>query len=290
MAGNLSGISIYQQAQAATQATSAKTDSVKKSQGKAGENTTAAINRSNDVKVKEFSPLQSTSSLIPTTKAGYGTVIGDVELSDKAKDYYNKLKEKFHGMEFILVGKDQKSQVAKNVSAYGNANRQVVLIDEEKLERMATDESYRKKYENIIAGSQEKMAAAKNSLVSAGAVVKNFGMIVNEDGSTSFFATVQKDFKKQNDALKARQEKQKAEKKAAKEKADKKKAVEKKDEEKKAVENRVVEKEDNTDKTEWLDFESSSLEALVDKVSRYVFALSDNAILSDKGNSIDFRG
>lgn len=304
MAGNLSGISLYQQAAQATKTSSAASNSVKKSESKANEKVSSNRSSSSEVKVKEFSPLSSTSSLIPTTKAGYGTVIGDVELSDKAKDYYDKLKEKFHGMEFIVVSKDLKSEVAKNASAYGNATRQVVLIDEEKLERMATDESYRAKYEGIIAGSQEKLEAAKNSLISAGAVVKNFGMSINEDGSTSFFATIQKDFQKQNDALKARQKKHKAEKKAAEKKAAEKKA-EKNAEKKRAeksdaseikksdVDETSVENQDDifaVDGKAYLNFESSSLEALVDKVSRYVFNASDNALSLGKGANIDFRG
>lgn len=287
MTGNLSGISLYQQAARATKTNSAASNSVKNSESKATEKVNSNRSSSSEVKVKEFSPLSSASSLIPTTKAGYGTVIGDVELSDKAKNYYDKLKEKFHGMEFIVVSKDLKSEVAGNASAYGNANRQVVLIDEEKLERMATDESFRAKYEGIIAGSQEKLQAAKNSLISAGAVVKNFGMSISEDGSTSFFATIQKDFQKQNDVLKARQEKHKAEKKAAEKKAAEKKAE--KNAEKKKAENR----EDDVfaaDAKAYLNFESSSLEALVDKVSRYVFNASDNALSSEKGANIDFKG
>ena len=40
----------------------------------------------------------------------------------------------------------------------------VVLIDDAKLEQMANDESFRKKYEGIIAMSQAQMASARNSL------------------------------------------------------------------------------------------------------------------------------
>ena len=85
-------------------------------------------------------------------------------------------------MEFILVSKDMKSQAAANASKFGNANKPVVLIDEEKLEKMANDEAFRKKYEGIIAMSQTKLQEAKNSLVSSGATVKNFGMQVGSNG------------------------------------------------------------------------------------------------------------
>ena len=82
-------------------------------------------------------------------------------------------------MEFITVSKDMKAQVQMNAASYGNANKMVVLIDEEKLERMATDENFRKKYEGIIATSQAKMMQAKMGLTSSGASVKNFGMSVD---------------------------------------------------------------------------------------------------------------
>ena len=55
------------------------------------------------VETTEWKPVSEKSSLVPVTKEGYGTVVGDVKLSDKAKEYYAKLKEKFHGMDFILV-------------------------------------------------------------------------------------------------------------------------------------------------------------------------------------------
>ncbi len=103
------------------------------------------------VETKEWKGLTSESSLIPTTKAGYGTVVGDVKLSDKAKEYYAKLKEKFKGADFILVSKDNKEQVEKNASRYGSSAKPVVLIDDEKIEKMANDPEYAKKYEGIIA-------------------------------------------------------------------------------------------------------------------------------------------
>lgn len=310
MSGNLSGISNYQQAGQVYNTKASKsysTGSCVKNSAERVSDKYSTKEIDNDVTVKEYKPLSSTSSLIPTQKDGYGTVVGDVNLSDKAKEYYNKLKEKFHGMDFILVSNDMKSEVAKNYSAYGNANRQVVLIDEAKLERMATDEAYRKKYEGIIGSSVEKMNAAKNSLVSAGAVVKNFGMSVAEDGTTSFFATIQKDAKASNDALKARQAKKKEANKAAKKKAEakaKEKKAEERVKEKRAkaklkdeeLREELSEDEDDifADTHEYLNFESNSLEALIDKVSKYVYTASENAFLgsvdSTIGQSIDFRG
>ena len=248
------------------------------------------------VETKGFTPIDTKSSLVPKTTE-YGNTIGDVKLSDKAKDYYNQLKGKFHNMEFIAVSKDMKAQVQANAAAYGNANKMVVLIDEEKLERMATDESFRKKYEGIIAMSQTKMAEAKNSLTSSGASVKNFGMSVDSNGKESFFATVEKS----QDLQKKRIEKKAAEKKEQK-------AKEKKKAEKEAREERLQKAKDKKiDKTadeedpqniddgkEYVTIEAKSMDELLSKVQKYSYSEALNRVFTDSermvGGHVDFRG
>ena len=107
---------------------------------KSNQASSAKNTQSSKVETKSWSPIDTKSSLVPSM-TDYGMTIGNVELSDKAKDYLDKLKAKYHNMEFITVSKDMKAQVQQNAAAYGNANKMVVLIDEEKLERMATDEA-----------------------------------------------------------------------------------------------------------------------------------------------------
>lgn len=263
-----------------------KTDSAK-------ESTTAKVEE------KTWSPIEKNSSLIPS-KTEYGYSIGDVKLSDTAKDYYDKLKSKFHNMEFIAVSKDMKSQVQQNAAAYGNAKKMVVLIDEEKLERMATDENYRKKYEGIIAMSQSKITAAKNSLAGSGANIKNFGMSVDAEGKENFFATVGKS----QDIQKKRIEKKAAEKKEQKIK-EKKKADKKEKEEriqklrdkksgKAEAKEKDKEKVREADDEEYVSFEASTLDELVSKVSSYAYdnALSNVMTDSEKmlGTQVDFKG
>lgn len=258
---------------------------------------TSASKSDNNVTKSTWKPIDTTSSLVPKQTAGIGMTVGDVALSDKAKDYLGKLKSKFGNMEFITVSKDMKEQVKANAASYGNANKMVVLIDEEKLERMATDESYRKKYEGIIAMSQMKLQNAKNSLASSGANVKNFGMSVKEDGTTSFFATLEKS----SDAQAKRIEKQK-EKKAEAAKSKKraaKKAAEKKLEEKraeKAVEKKAEGKKNEADfdEKEYVRIEADSIEALMDKVSQYAYSSSESSVMTDEeqsvGQFVDFKG
>ncbi len=266
------------------------------------------------LKTKEWSPLSSNSPLVPTVKEGYGTVIGNVELSDKAKEYYNKLKSKFHSMDFILVGKAEKGRVAANASAYGNANKQVVLIDEEKLERMATDESFRKKYEGIIAMSQNKLAEMKNSLSSSGAAVKNFGISVDGDGRMSFFATLEQSREAQQKITEKHRAKAKAQHLKDKKIADKKANAERIEKLREKNHTAAAPKDDAADRPAeapdaataplpekeaeqpagYLDLWADSIEDLARSVSVYAFEQIDAADArkeqSTLGASIDFRG
>ena len=247
------------------------------------------------VETKTWSPIDTKSSLVPRNTE-YGSTIGDVQLSDTAKNYLDKLKSKFHGMEFITVSKDMKSQVQQNAAAYGNANKMVVLIDEEKLERMATDESFRNKYEGIIASSQAKMLQAKMGLSSSGLGVKNFGMSVDSNGNESFFATVNKS----QDLQKKRIEKKAAEKKQHK-------LEEKRKAEKKAQEDRINKaKEKKAEKTKDKDdteipedeeyeiIEANYLEDLLAKAQTYSYNSAASRVMTDTekmvGGRIDFKG
>ena len=256
--------------------------------------------QSSKVETKSWSPINTKSSLVPSM-TDYGMTIGNVELSDKAKDYLDKLKAKYRNMEFITVSKDMKAQVQQNAAAYGNANKMVVLIDEEKLERMATDEDFRKKYEGIIASSQAKMLQAKMGLTSSGANIKNFGMSVDSNGKESFFATV-------SDSLDL--QKKRIEKKAAEKKAEK--AKEKKEAEKEAREDRIQKAKDKKaekaepDKSKsdndidevndekYVMFEADSMEELLSKVQTYSYNSSSNKIMTASertvGTTIDFKG
>ncbi len=265
--------------------------------------------------LKAWNPISEGSSLIPR-KTDYGMTIGDVKLSEGAGDYYSKLKSKFGGMEFIVVSKDMKEQVKANAAMYGNAKKQVVLIDEEKLERMATDENYRNKYEGIIAMSQAKLTQAKNSLASTGANVKNFGMSVDEKGNESFFATVEKAGQAQKERIEKKaaekKEAKKAEKKAEQKKAEKerleKKAEARKAERKEAEEKLLEAGAENVpvegveageeaavaDDREYVTISSNSLNSLINKVQNYSFGNAADRVLTSAekmvGGHIDFKG
>lgn len=155
-----------------------------------------------------------------------GKTIGNPKLSDEASKYYEKLKAKYSNMDFILVSKDQKEYAKSQAASYANANKMVVLIDEEKIERMATDEKYRKQYEEIIANAASGLSQLSTKLSSTGANVKGYGMQVNDNGVATYFAVLEKS----STAQKERIEKKAAQKKEAA-RAEKKKTEKKKQEE-----------------------------------------------------------
>jgi len=156
----------------------------------------------------------------------YGKTIGEPKLSDEAKKYYDSLKEKYNNLEFILVDSKSKDYAQANSAKYANAAKTVVLIDEEKIEKMATDENYRKKYEAILSGAVAQMTQLQERFEDAGVNVKGFGIQINDDGTASYFAVLQKasDNQKARIAAKAEEkleEKKKASKEAKKEQQEK---------------------------------------------------------------------
>ncbi len=300
---NLYGVSAYQQTNQTWSQSAKKKEGVSKKQSVDNSSSEAVSKDNTEIKKSTWRSFDTSSSLVPSSKDGIGLAIGDVQLSDKAKQYYNELKAKFGNMEFIAVSQDMKSQVQANAASYGNANKQVVLIDDAKLEQMANDESFRKKYEGIIAMSQSQLANAKNSLTSSGAIVKSFGMSVNSDGSTSFFATLEKS----SDAQAKKLQKKQAEKKAAK--AKEKKQTEKKAREEKLEKTREEQKEkrkeiaDNRDKDdiidksadkEYMEIKADSIEDLISQVSRYVYENSSKSVMTEEekavGQNFDLKG
>lgn len=162
-----------------------------------------------------------------------GRTIGEPKLSDKALKYYEQLKKKFSNMDFILVSPDKKEEVERNKGMYASSKELLVLIDSDKIERMAEDEAYRKKYEGILAGATAQVAQMKLSLGTNASRVSSFGMTFDDHGNASFFAVVDKSLALQQDRIAAKREENVKTKKEEAKKAEKKRAEEKRAERKK---------------------------------------------------------
>lgn len=211
-----------------------------------------------------------------TESKDLGKTIGDPKLSKEAQKYYEKLKKKYGNYDFILVSKDQKTNAQANAAKYANNIKTVVLIDEEKIERMATDESYRKKYEGILSGATAQLQQLKSSVEKSGAAVKEYGMQVNDGGTTSFFAVLRKSSSDQKSRIQKSAEK-KAEKKQEKERLEKSK------------ESRT----ESEDDTQTITLTANSVEELMDKIGEYTFVERSNEVRTDReklmGQHVDYK-
>ncbi len=151
-----------------------------------------------------------------TEVTGPGTY-GKPELSEKAMDYYNALKKKYGNLNFVLVASDKKQEAEMMKGSFANSKNLTVLIDTDKIERMATDEKFRAQYEGILNNAQSGLSQMKTQLGSTGANVKAYGMSINDKGTASFFAVIDKSMAAQRERIeKKAEEKAKAKKEEAK--------------------------------------------------------------------------
>ncbi len=224
------------------------------------------------------------------TTGNYGKMIGKAKLSEEGAKYYEELKKKYSNMDFVLVSKDMKDYAKQNASSFGNPNRMVVLIDEEKIERMATDENYRAKYEGLIAKAQSQMPQLKSAMQTKPGI-KTIGMQVGDDGKASFFAVMSKSNTDMTDKM---QEKRAAKKKA--EKAAEKKEIKKEQQEK--IKEKLTEKADKSpgeeDEEDYVILQADSVEELLKKIDDYNFSMRADSVQTPYeksiGQTIDFKG
>lgn len=165
---------------------------------------------------------------------GAGTY-GNPKLSQTALDYYNSLKKKYGNLNFVLVASDKKQEAEMMKGSFASPNGLTVLIDTDKIERMATDEAYRKKYEAILSNATSGLSQMKTQLGSMANNVKAYGMSVNDNGMGSFFAVIDKSLAAQKERIEKKAQEKVQEKKNAAKKAEKKKAEERLEEKRKSA-------------------------------------------------------
>ena len=226
------------------------------------------------------------NSKVSKTNGNYGKTIGNAKLSEEGAKYYQELKKKYSNMDFILVSKDQKANAQANAASYANGNKMVVLIDEEKIEKMAEDENYRKQYEGIIANAATGLSSMSSKISATGASVKGFGMQVNDDGTASYFAVLKKSSAAQKQRIEKNAEKKKEAKKAEAKKAQKEAQKERLEKSKDKIRN-VSDDDDDT-----VTITASSIDELLDKIqAQNQLFMSDNVQTEDEkkvGQKFDF--
>ena len=219
--------------------------------------------------VNQTTQTQSVYEKTKETQKNLGKTVGEPKLSEKAQKYYDKLKSKYGNMDFILVSKDMKQTAEANAAKYANANKTVVLIDEEKIERMANDEEYRKKYEGIISGATAQLEQIKSSMGASVSNVKTYGVKINDGGNASFFAVVDKSLAAQKERIQKKAEE---------------KAAAKKEAAKEAREERLEE--------DYVTVSASSVEELMNKINDTIYAAMSDQVETRAertiGHNIDF--
>ena len=223
-----------------------------------------------------------------TSKTYYGKTVGEPKLSDKAAAYYEELKKKYSKMEFVLVSKDKKETAKAMASGFANPYKTVVLIDEEKIEKMAEDETFRAKYEGLIEQASSGLSQLKKQMDSMGANVKGYGLTINDGGTASFFAVLKKSSDAQKERIEQKREEKKAEKKTEEKKAEKKKQEERLEE----IKSQKFEDVENDPDVEII--MANSVEELMKKVEDYFQNSRMNSVMTDEemmvGQHIDFKG
>lgn len=259
----------------------------------------AQSNYSKNTKNKTMKDTTSAAGTAGTSEAkqtkgatgNYGRTIGEPELSEKAAKYYEQLKKKYGNYDFILVSRDQKENAKANAAKYANGYKTVVLIDEDKIEQMATDEKFRKQYEGILSGAAAQIQQLKTSLQSSGAQVKGFGMQVNDGGTLSFFAVLKKSSAEQKARIEKKAEQKKTEKKAAEKKAAKK---EKEERLKDKKSDKVADSKEEAGTEDTVTISAGSIEELLSKIETYNFNTRSDSVQTASerqvGQNFDFRG
>ena len=149
-----------------------------------------------------------------TAKITNGTnTIGNPKLTDDASKYYEELKEKYGDMEFVLVADDQMETAKTQASNIASDKSMIVLISESELEEMASNQETRTKNEKIIEDAKSQMPEMLERLKESGTEIKSFGIEI-KDGTTSYFAVLDKSAAAQKERIETKLEEKRAENKA----------------------------------------------------------------------------
>lgn len=156
--------------------------------------------------------------------SGYVDKSKEQTLSRQAQDVLKRLREKYGDMDFMMANLNDvdevKSTIAKGTKEFS------VLISRDELEKMASDEKYFEEKTRGIEGAV-RMSAEINQKFgferalgkdgTADVEISRIGILLNDDGTTSFFAQLEKSSAKQTERIQEAREEKRAEKKSEKE-------------------------------------------------------------------------
>lgn len=180
----------------------------------------------NIVNKKEKQQTSRMSSPDRTSSAGYVDKNKEATLSGKAQDVLKMLREKYKNMDF-MVAEFENEDDAKAILSRGTKEYSVLMSSDE-LEKMASDEKYLQERMDGIDGAvrmskqiNEQFGTDSDYAKENGVAVTRFGITLNDDGSTSFFAEMEKSNAKQWERIGKAREEKRAEQKAEDKKTEK---------------------------------------------------------------------
>ena len=166
---------------------------------------------------------------------------------------------------------------------YASSKELLVLIDEEKIERMATDEEYRTKYEAILSNATSQVAQLKAQLGSNADSVSSIGMSFDDKGNASFFAVVDKSLAMQKERI---------EEKRAEAREEKKEAAKEAQEERLEASREKAEQTGRKNSKDYVTVTASSFEELLKKIDTILLEERTNSVMTDSekmvGQSFDY--
>ena len=199
-------------------------------------------------------------------------------------------------MDFILVSPEKKEEAESKKGMYQSSKELLVLIDSDKIEKMAEDEEYRAKYEGILNNAASRLNQMKDSLGSKADSVSSFGMTFDDHGNASFFAVVDKSLASQRERIADKKEAAAKEKKKAQRETQEKRAEEKKaDRTDKKGKTDGTGKAKDTEKTSDADkvtVSASSWEELLKKIDNVIYESRADSVMTKEekavGQSFDY--
>lgn len=151
---------------------------------------------------------------IAVDEARKKATIGETQLSEKAQTLLKKLRETYGDMDFF-VADFSKGDNAKDILSKAGKEFSVILTVEE-LEKMASDEKYEKEYMGRVQGARRMSEQINKEYgftstfgeAASRTKVSKIGISINEDGTTTFFAELEKSSQQQRERIEnAREEK-----------------------------------------------------------------------------------
>lgn len=161
-----------------------------------------------------------------TTQTGS---IGEAGLSKKAQSLLEKLRKTYNDMDFMVADFD-KGDNAKEILSHGTKEVSVIFSSSE-LEKMASDEKYEQEYMNRVQGALRMSEQINREFgfmsafgeKSGNSEISKIGISFNSDGTTSYFAELEKSSAKQRERIEAARENKRAAKKEQEKKAEREK-------------------------------------------------------------------